>query len=145
MLDRSDQKRIKNRPCDIVIDHDYMERWYLIPRNRFFNIYYHHFFGSDAPVPHDHPWVSLSVILDGQYIEHTPKGSFARKASNITFRGPKALHWIEIDQPVRTLFITGPRLRRWGFQCANRWVDFEEYIANRGDNRLANGCGEFDG
>ena len=126
----------------LLIDVDYMERWFIIPRNRFFNIYFHRFFGSDAPTPHDHPWISLSIILDGEYLEHTPQGDYKRVAGDWTFRGPTALHWIEIDQPVYTLFITGPRVRRWGFKCKNGWMDFREYINNRGDDRLANGCGE---
>jgi hypothetical protein len=86
--------------------------------------------------------VSLGVILKGQYIEHTPKGDFIRKQGSITFRLPSSLHWIEIDKPVYTLFITGPRIRIWGFQCKNGWIDFNKYIKRRGDNRLANGCGE---
>ena len=126
----------------LLVDVDYMERWFIIPRNRFFNIYFHRFFGSDAPTPHDHPWISLGVILDGEYLEHTPKGDFVRKTGNLTIRLPSSLHWIEIDKPVYTLFITGPRVRRWGFQCKDRWVDFREYIDRRGNNRLASGCGE---
>jgi len=137
-------KSLRGRSCDILIDVDYMERWYLIPRNRFFNVYFHRFIGSDAPTPHDHPWVSMSYILQGQYIEHTPKGEFIRKTGQVKFRAAKAFHWIEIDKPVLTLFITGPRIRMWGFQCSNGWVDFRKYIDRRGDNRLASGCGEYE-
>lgn len=136
--------RLTNRTPDFVVDVDYMDRWYIIPRNRFFNVYFHYFYGSDAPTPHDHPWLSMGWILDGQYTEHTPKGDFIRKAGDITFRLPRSLHWIEIDQPVFTLFITGPRVRRWGFQCDSGWVDYEKYIARRGGNRLASGCGEME-
>lgn len=137
-------RRITRRPPDFIVDVDYMDRWYIIPRNRFFNIYFHNFIGSDAPTPHDHPWISLGWILQGQYIEHTPTGPHIRKQGDIRFRMPKSLHWIEIDKPVYTLFITGPRVRRWGFQCKDRWVDHETYIARRGGNRLASGCGEID-
>ncbi len=143
----------------LLIDKDYMERWFIIPRNRFFNIYFHRFFGSDAPTPHDHPWISLGVILEGEYLEHmTKKGAgwnseigdypstyeyvVMRRTGELTLRFPSSLHWVEIDKPVYTLFITGPRVRRWGFQCKDRWVDFEEYIDRRGDNRLANGCAD---
>jgi len=66
---------IDGRAPDVLIDIDYMERWYLIPRNRFINIYAHRFIGSDAPTPHDHPWFSFGLILDGHYLEHTPKGT----------------------------------------------------------------------
>jgi hypothetical protein len=126
----------------LLIDVDYMERWFIIPRNRFFNIYFHRFFGSDAPTPHDHPWVSMGIILEGEYLEHTPKGDFKRHTGDVTLRLPSSLHWVEIDKPVYTLFITGPRVRRWGFECKDKWVDFREYIDARGDNRLASGCGE---
>jgi hypothetical protein len=33
--------------------------------------------------------------------------------------------------PVWTLFVHGPRGRRWGFHTANGWVDWETYISNR--------------
>lgn len=138
------KQSLAGRPCDLLIDRDYMERWYLLPRNRFFNLYFHRFYGSDAPVPHDHPWVSMSWILDGSYVEHTQRGASKKSVGNITLRGAKSLHWIEIDKPVYTLFVTGPRMRRWGFQCEQGWVDFSDYIARRGDSRLASGCGETD-
>lgn len=134
--------RLTNRPADFVVDVDYMDRWYIIPRNRFFNIYFHHFTGSDAPTMHDHPWISLGWILKGTYTEHTPKGSFKRKAGDVRLRMPRSLHWIEIDKPVYTLFITGPRMRIWGFECENGWVEHTEYIKLRGEDRLASGCGE---
>jgi len=136
--------RICNRPADILIDEDYMERWYVIPRNRWFNIYFHRFFGSDAPVPHDHPWWSVSWILHGWYIENTPTGKFVRMQGDITYRPAEGLHWIQIDQPVWTLFITGRKKRTWGFQCPKGWVSFDKYIANRGESRLARGCGEYE-
>jgi len=134
---------IVNRPYDFLVDADYMKRWWVIPRNKKFNIYYHYFFGSDADTMHDHPWWSISFILRGSYIEHTLKGDFVRKAGSITFRKATDLHWIELEKPVYTLFITGPKVRSWGFQCESGWVHWKEYVFNRGANRHANGCGEY--
>lgn len=136
-------KRITNRPPDVVVDKDYMDRWYIIPRNKIMNIYFHRFYGSDAPIPHDHPWWSLSWILQGSYREFTPeKGMCIKREGSITLRNAKQLHYIEINEPAYTLFITGPRIRDWGFQCESGWVHFREYIKRRGSSRLANGCGE---
>lgn len=135
-------KLMGSRPCDLVVDVDYMDRWYVIPRNRFFNVYAHRFVGSDAPVPHDHPWASLSWILKGNYTEHTPYGSSVKHSGSVTIRGPKSLHWIEIDKPVWTLFITGPKIRDWGFLCNAIWINHTDYINQRGPDRLASGCGE---
>src|SRR4051795_4015193 len=51
----------------------YLVRWWVIPRNRFFNVYLHKFLRDDDDrALHDHPWISLSFILRGGYIEHTP-------------------------------------------------------------------------
>ena len=50
----------------------YMRRWWVIPRNRFFNVYLHLFLRSDDDrALHDHPWVNLSFLLHGDYTEHT--------------------------------------------------------------------------
>jgi hypothetical protein len=49
-----------SRPPDFVIggDSPYMLRWWIIPRNKFFNIYLHRFLRSDDDrALHDHPWV----------------------------------------------------------------------------------------
>lgn len=58
-----------DRAPDFVIGRTgdpYMERWWLIPRNRFFNIYLHRFWRSDDDrALHDHPWVNLSILLKG--------------------------------------------------------------------------------
>jgi hypothetical protein len=50
-----------------------MRRWWVIPRNKFFNIYLHHFLHSDDDrALHDHPWWNVSILLrSGSYVEHT--------------------------------------------------------------------------
>lgn len=109
----------------------YMERWHIIPRNRFFNIYLHHFLKSDYDrALHDHPWWSISFILKGEYKEHTPKGKpKIYRAGNIKLRGAKYTHRIELHKgPCWTLFITGPRVREWGFFCKDGWRHFEEFL-----------------
>ena len=48
----------------------YLLRWYLIPRNRFFNLYLHKFLRDDDDrALHDHPWWFASLILRGGYTE----------------------------------------------------------------------------
>ena len=49
-----------------------MRRWWVIPRNKWFNVYLHHFLRSDDDrALHDQPWWNLSILLDGEYTEHT--------------------------------------------------------------------------
>src|SRR3546814_4215417 len=67
---------VDRRPPNFVIggqQDPYMRRWWVIPRNRFINIYLHQVLRPDDDrALHDHPWINLSIILDGGYWEITP-------------------------------------------------------------------------
>ena len=53
----------------------YLRRWWLIPRNRWCNLYLHQFLASDDErALHDHMYFSASLMLWGAYIEHTIRG-----------------------------------------------------------------------
>jgi hypothetical protein len=125
----------------------HIRRWFVIPRNRFLNIYLHNIRGDDHSAPHDHPWWSISYMLKGYLCEHTPDGS--KKwitEGQIRIRSPKYAHRLttnsrlHIDRPAWTIFITGPVVRPWGFHCPQGWVHRDEYISRR--DRGENGCGE---
>jgi hypothetical protein len=142
--------RFSDRAPDFVIgskDDPYLMRWWVIPRNRIFNIYLHKFLRDDDDrVLHDHPWPSCSIILKGGYLEHMPNGvKKARYPGKAYFRSATAAHRIELHKDVFevkdasggfykvgekilvrrqawTLFITGPKIREWGFHCPKGWV-----------------------
>ena len=63
------------RPPDFIVggkEDPYMLRWWIIPRNRWFNVYLHNFLRSDDDrAHHDHPWWNFSILLRGEYTEHT--------------------------------------------------------------------------
>jgi len=136
----------------------YLCRWHLIPRNRFFNVYLHHFLRSDEDrALHDHPWASVSIILRGAYLEHLPRKIWRlRKAGNIVIRDAKTAHRIELFNPESwplvsvfcpylldpcwTLFITGPRLRAWGFHCPKGWVPWQDFTAPGAEGEIGKGC-----
>jgi hypothetical protein len=138
----------------------YMLRWWIIPRNRFFNIYLHKFLRDDEDrAIHDHPWVSCSIILRGRYKEHAPECSCSymcgsegrrvvrsRKAGSITFRTAAAAHRIELygDPEKRdvcwSLFLTGPRIRDWGFLCPKRWVPWQQFCDETDQGNVGRGC-----
>ncbi len=69
------EKLAASRPPDFIIggkNDPYVRRWWIIPRNRFFNIYLHQFLHSDDDrALHDHPWVNFSYLLRGGYLEHS--------------------------------------------------------------------------
>lgn len=122
------------RPPDFVIgpeDDPYLRRWWVIPRNRFFNIYLHNIRRSDDDrALHDHPWWNVSIILRGGYLEIMPHARRWRSRGSIVFRRAKAAHRLALDKvhpqssgrPCWTLFITGPVVREWGFHCPKGWV-----------------------
>ena len=115
---------------------DYLVRRYLVPRNRFLNIYHHKFLGSDDDrALHDHPWYSLSLVLSGELIEHKADGSARQiRRGKFTFRKPQFQHRIELPAggSASTLFITGPVLRTWGFICPNGWTSWRDYSSKGG-------------
>jgi hypothetical protein len=169
--------RIPRRP-DFVIggaENPYLLRWWLIPRNRWFNIYLHEFHRDDDDrAPHDHPWWSVSIALgwndwlrepDGTETRQTGRGHMTEvyrdrdgnmqrrtiEPGSVAFRSAKFAHRLVVPQRgFRTIFITGPRIREWGFWCAGkahgqpaRFVDWRTFTSadKTGDSsRVGRGC-----
>ena len=148
ILDYLYNKTANVRAPDVIIGDEsdpYLYRWHVIPRNPIFNVYLHKFLRSDDDrALHDHPWINMSYLLLGEYVEIVPSVDFEldrsttaiiRRAGDICFRGPKSLHRISLmwsrnrknEHVCWTLFVTGPRVRRWGFACPKGWVDYEEF------------------
>ncbi len=155
---------LRRRPDVIIGGHDrpYLARWFVIPRNPLFNIYLHEFYRSDDDrALHDHPWFNVSVLLDGQYVEHTISAGgihrrTLRQAGELKLRSPWAAHRIELltiahfvrsqpdndtPLPCTTLFITGPRLRAWGFHCPDQgWIHWKRFTAADDPGAIGKGC-----
>lgn len=122
-----------------------MLRWYVIPRNRWFNVYLHKICRDDDDrALHDHPWASLSFILRGRYRETTPFGKRDYQAGRIIFRGQEFPHRLELidGSPCWTLFLTGPKVREWGFYCPKGWVPWQEFCEPLDHGKIGRGCGE---
>jgi hypothetical protein len=156
----------RNREPDFVIgglERPYLRRHWLIPRNPIFNIYIHEFLRSDDDrALHDHPWLfNASWLLHGEYVEHTIReGGIAvrteRQAGEWKFRWGPAPHRVELRTeweisergwavgfPITcwTLFITGPRIREWGFYCMERgWIHWKRFTAASDPGAVGKGC-----
>jgi hypothetical protein len=142
-----------SRSPDFVIggkDDPYLLRWWLIPRNPVFNVYVHMFLRSDEDrATHDHPWANCSILLAGEYTEHTiAAGGVHRReilrSGNWKLRlSGRMAHRIELHAgPAWTLFITGPKYRTWGFHCITGWVPWHEFVDFRDSGRVGKGCGQ---
>lgn len=151
-LGRRLRDRVARRPPDVMIGGDetrygcYMARWHLLPRNRWFNLYLHHFQHSDDDrAHHDHPYASASFLIEGRYYEHIAGTVSMRSAGELIVRGAEAAHRISlpigehiagaVELACWSIFATGPRVRNWGFLCKGGWMRHQDFIA-RG------GCGE---
>lgn len=143
----------KRKP-DITIgppDNPYMERWHLIPRNKWFNIYLHKISRSDDDrALHDHRADNLSIILKGSYLEHTysfwdtqrlfhfgytSQTHDIYKPGRIRYRKAEEPHRLELlmntegkEVPVWTLWIKFPERREWGFWPNHEWMDWKTYL-----------------
>jgi hypothetical protein len=150
LLFRALERIADRRPPDFIVggkEDPYLMRWWVIPRNRFFNVYLHHFMRSDDDrALHDHPWWNLSILLKGEYTEHTIAAggvhrAVIRRAGQFKFRGAKSAHRIELHNgPCWTLFLTGPMLRTWGFHCPRGWRPWKEFVDDRDSGKVGRGC-----
>lgn len=121
----------------------YMERYWLL-ESRWLSIKVHHICSPDYDRHmHDHPWWFASLILRGWYWEERPAfnppvfGPDGREHSigeirtpgSIAFRRLGARHYITnvSDGGVWSLFVTGPRAKKWGFYTEDGWVYWKDY------------------
>lgn len=150
------------RAPDLIVGRDnpggpYLNRWWVIPRNRFFNVYLHQFLRDDDDrALHDHPWIWCSLLLRGGYTEHTIRAGGVhqrrdRHAPSVKFSLPSRAHRVELfkagfpdrEWPVScwTLFITGPVVRQWGFHCPERgWIPSYDFIDPNDLGAVGKGC-----
>lgn len=128
-------------------DDPYMLRWWLVPRNDAFNVYYHVFLHDDDDrALHDHPWPSLSIMVSGSLREITQTGQRILGAGDVVYRAPDMAHRLELlhpGKPAETLFVTGPRCRDWGFHCPKGWVPWKQFVDGDEPGRVGRGCGEM--
>ena len=142
-------------------ENPYLLRWYLIPRNRWFNIYLHKFLRDDDDrALHDHPWWFISIMLKGSYIEHCDPlqypydGYWARvrlaehrATPSIAFRAAEHRHRVELQQrpdgsrvPCWTLVVTGRKAREWGFWCPKGFVPWHQFVDHTDHGNTGRGC-----
>jgi hypothetical protein len=150
LFDRLRRYASSRKPDQVIGGHTepYMLRWWLIPRNPFFNVYLHLFLRSDDDrALHDHPWVNCSILLHGEYTEHEILAGgvhtrTVRKAGDWRMRwSGKLAHRIELHKgSCWTIFITGPRYREWGFHCPTTWRHWKAFTRIDDSGSIGRGC-----
>ncbi|ARR55361.1 hypothetical protein HY78_18900 [Rhizorhabdus wittichii DC-6] len=146
------------RAPDFVIgdpDNPYLRRWWIVPRSLGCNVYLHEILRSDEDrAGHDHPWANTSYLIEGGYEEviyHAERPweeerRVQRTAGDITSRWPHDTHRLIVPEGGRaiSLFMTGPKLKEWGFWCAGGkgWVHWQDFTAGEHGEIVGRGCGE---
>lgn len=135
----------------------YLLRWWVLPRNRWFNLYLHHMLRDDQDEAlHDHPWVNVSIVVAGGYFEQMPSKRRPRSVASIlprtVWRKPGSIVFRRATTPHRltlpaygdssiSFFVTGPVVREWGFLCPKGWVHWKEFVkVVPGGNDTGRGC-----
>lgn len=141
-LEQWARRYMERRPPDVTIGNRYLLRWHVIRKNRVFNIYLHRVIQSDDDrALHDHPWVSLSWILSGSYRERMVSGSRILETGDRAMRGARTAHRLEVvSSPVISLFITGPKVREWGFHCPQGWRHWADFLDPSDNGKTGRGC-----
>jgi hypothetical protein len=129
-------------------DNPYMLRWYIIPRNKFLNIYLHKFLRDDDDrALHDHPWHFFSFMLSGAYKEITEQGILIRRVLSFAYRSALHRHRVELFKdtagkvmPCWTVVCTGKSHRTWGFWCPKGFVKWTDFVAPTDSGQIGNGC-----
>ena len=142
------ERSLKRAPDFIIggAESPYLLRWFIIARNRLFNVYHHVIKRSDDDrALHDHPWWSLSIVLDGSMLEVlSADRSVTRllRQGDIVLRRASSAHRLEIRDGgfCKTLFITGPRIREWGFYCPKGWKHWKDFVAKGDTGSVGRGC-----
>ena len=116
----------------------YLTRWKLV-RCHWFRIFVHRIYAPDQDRDlHNHPWpFAFAIILRGGYEERWVgedsgyrRRRYFYKPFSINLLTPDCYHRIEKVEPnTWTLFVAGPRSRRWGFlKNGTDHVDATEYL-----------------
>lgn len=139
------------READFVIgppSNPYLMRWWLVPRNPLLNVYLHYIIKSDDDrALHDHPWPSLSLMIYGEL------GEYYKDGDSVRYREIREGQWVRrraafahrlVVAPgtlgAWTVFITGPRVRSWGFHCPQGWRHHREYTLPSDSGQVGRGC-----
>lgn len=165
IMGRKAKQIMAKREPDFIIgskEEPYMRRWWAIPRNRFFNIYIHEIIRDDDDrALHDHPWPSLSYCVEGgvfeTYAKYIGEGVTRRRSDILRwigqgkwiYRSPNFAHRLELPENISgrstiTIFMTGPRIREWGFLCPKGWRHWKDFVSQENKGEQGIGCGEVE-
>ena len=126
---------MESEPNQILEEYgeQYLQRWILEKHQMTGSVYVHRILRSDYDEElHDHPGDNLSIVLLGEMIEITEKGSRRLSPGTAVLRRSDERHRLELEEPVVTMWIMGERVREWGFwDKDNNFTPSQEFFHKR--------------
>jgi hypothetical protein len=119
-------RRLGNAECP------YVRRWKLeIPHLGSLRV--HHWTGPDDDrAHHDHPWPFITLVIKGDYDDHSPAGIDRLHAGSVRFRRAEYKHYVIPAPEAWTVLVTGPKVRSWGFWKDGKFRKANKWFASRG-------------
>jgi hypothetical protein len=94
----------------------------------------HHWLApDDERAFHDHPWWFITIVVRGNYADHSPAGVDHLRTGSVRLR--RALHQHTVVPDARgawTVVITGPKSRSWGFWLGGKFRKANKWFATYG-------------
>lgn len=131
----------------------YLHRWFIVREHGEAQVFLHQTVADDDDrALHDHPWDNVSVPLAGGYIEHTPEhpDGIERKPFVPILRSADMPHRLSLLRqgkgrmvspiPAWSLFLTGPKVREWGFLCPQGWRHWKDFTSGADGAGIGKGC-----
>ena len=125
----------------------YMLRWRLFPANPWGNVYLHWYRHDDEDrALHDHPWWSVSFRLFGKLKEiyldnnHTEQSRYIPWLLPVVRNATFTHRLVLPKKNALTIFVTGRRVREWGFHCPQGFRPWFEFVDPKSPGERGPGC-----
>lgn len=59
---------------------------------------------------------------------------------SIIYRSAEFAHRMTVNKRAWTIFITGPKVREWGFHCPKGWRPWQEFCSGASPGQVGKGC-----
>lgn len=90
---------------------------------------------------------TLTIEISGRLDQKTCAALLKRfrdfHPGDVVYRGARFAHRLYLPGEIKeawTLFITGPRIRTWGFYCPQGWRDWRIFTSSADRGRIGRGC-----
>ena len=127
------------RNGDNIIGRKFDQPEWLMPFDN--NVFIHTIFATDN-MAHNHPWSTISIMLEGSLIDHwiAKDGTEHKRLvteGEVFYRSAPTVHWIEQEpgKHALTIFITGKYKLDWHFMLNGQEIPWKNLYNQANDTK----------